>query len=105
MPTVFPSTNSWGNGKSFRSSIKAGSGNKTDCFKLYDATIQGRKDGSPRIQQVVLSPVDLTNVIDYIEDNTSVTVIDSEAHYNDTWILVEGTETEIDKIWDYVDTL
>lgn len=38
--------------------------NKTDCFKLYDATIQGRKDGSPRIQQVVLSPVDLTNVID-----------------------------------------
>lgn len=48
---------------------------------------------------------DLTNVIDYIEDNTSVAVIDSEAHYNDTWILVEGTETEIDKIWDYVDTL
>ena len=36
--------------------------NGAEYFKLYDATIQGRKEGSPRIQQVVLSPVDLTNV-------------------------------------------
>ena len=36
--------------------------NGADYFKLYDATIQGRKEGSPRIQQKVLSPVDLTNV-------------------------------------------
>ena len=36
--------------------------NGADFFKMYDATIQGRKEGSPRIQQVVLSPVDLTNV-------------------------------------------
>lgn len=36
--------------------------NGADFFKLYDATIQGRKDGSPRIQQMILSPVDLTNV-------------------------------------------
>ena len=36
--------------------------NGTEYFKLYDATIQGRKEGSPRIRQMVLSPVDLTNV-------------------------------------------
>lgn len=34
----------------------------TDYFKLYDATIKGHLDGSPRIQKLVLSPMDLTNV-------------------------------------------
>lgn len=34
----------------------------TDFFKLYDATIQGHLEGNPRIQKVVLSPIDLTNV-------------------------------------------
>lgn len=36
----------------------------TDSFKLYGATIQGRKEGSSRIKQMVLSPIDLTNVND-----------------------------------------
>lgn len=36
--------------------------NNTDYFKLYYATIKGKIDGSSKIQQVVLSPVDLTNV-------------------------------------------
>lgn len=34
----------------------------TDYFKLYDATIKGHLEGNPRIQKVVLSPVDLTKV-------------------------------------------
>lgn len=34
----------------------------TDYFKLYDATIKGHLEGNPRIQKMVLSPVDLTNV-------------------------------------------
>lgn len=34
------------------------------CFRLYDATIQGRKKGSSGVQQVILSPIDLTNVRD-----------------------------------------
>lgn len=34
----------------------------TDYFKIYDATIRGHLEGSPRIHQVVLSPIDLTNV-------------------------------------------
>lgn len=34
----------------------------TDFFKLYDATIKGHLEGNPRIQRIVLSPVDLTNV-------------------------------------------
>lgn len=34
----------------------------TDYFKLYDATVKGHLEGKPRIQKVVLSPVDLTNV-------------------------------------------
>lgn len=38
--------------------------NNTAHFKLYNAIIKGQKDGSPRIQQIILSPVDLTNVID-----------------------------------------
>ncbi len=36
--------------------------NNTDYFKLYNATIKGHLDSNPRIQKVVLSPVDLTNV-------------------------------------------
>lgn len=40
--------------------------NNSAFFKLYDATIQGRLEGSPRIQKVVLSPVDCTNV-GYVE--------------------------------------
>lgn len=36
----------------------------TNYFKLYDATIQGHKDGSSNIKQVVLSPVDCSNVKD-----------------------------------------
>lgn len=36
--------------------------NNTDYFKLYDATIQGYKDGSSNIKQVVLSPIDCSNV-------------------------------------------
>ena len=34
----------------------------TDYFRLYDATIKGHLDGDPKIQKVVLSPIDLTNV-------------------------------------------
>lgn len=34
----------------------------SDYFKLYDATIQGHLEGNPRIQKVVSSPIDLTNV-------------------------------------------
>lgn len=36
--------------------------NNTNYFKLYDAIIKGHLEGNPRIQKVVLSPVDLTNV-------------------------------------------
>lgn len=36
--------------------------NNTDFFKLYGATIKGHLEGNPRIQIVVLSPIDLTNV-------------------------------------------
>lgn len=38
----------------------------TDYFKLYDATIKGHLEGIPRIQEIVLSPVDLTNVNDVV---------------------------------------
>ena len=34
----------------------------TEYFKLYNATIKGHLEGNPRIQKIVLSPVDLTNV-------------------------------------------
>ena len=52
------------------------------------------------------SEYDLSKVVDYIEDNTSGTIIDEGAHYGDTWVTVKDvTETEIDKIWDYIDTL
>ena len=40
--------------------------NGAEYFKLYDATIQGRKEGPPQIQRMVLSPVDLTNVDDVV---------------------------------------
>lgn len=36
--------------------------NTTDHFKLYNAIIKGRLEGSPRIQHLVLSPLDLTDV-------------------------------------------
>ncbi len=38
----------------------------TEYFRLYDATIKGHLEGNPRIQRVVLSPVDLTNVNDVV---------------------------------------
>lgn len=38
----------------------------SDYFKLYDATIQGHLEGNPRIQKVVSSPIDLTNVNDVV---------------------------------------
>lgn len=36
--------------------------NNTSYFKLHNAIIQGRKDGSPYIKRIVLSPIDCTNV-------------------------------------------
>lgn len=36
--------------------------NNTDYFKLFNATVLGRKEGSSKTQQIVLSPIDLTNV-------------------------------------------
>ena len=36
--------------------------NNTDCFELYDVTIKGHLNGATKVQKVVLSPVDLTNV-------------------------------------------
>ena len=59
------------NGSTFISSLAADGfsvinnifiASNTEFFKLYDATIKGHIDGNPRIQKVVLSPVDLTKV-------------------------------------------
>lgn len=38
--------------------------NNTSYFKLHNATIQGRKNGSPYVKRIVLSPIDCTNVDD-----------------------------------------
>ena len=51
------------------------------------------------------SEYDLQKVANFIEDNTSAKIIDGEAHYNDTWIYVEGTDADFNKINDYFDTL
>lgn len=63
------------NGSTFISSLAADGfsvinnifvASNTECFRLYDATIKGHLEGNPRIQRVVLSPVDLTNVNDVV---------------------------------------
>lgn len=59
------------NGSTFISSLAADGfsvinnifvASNTEYFKLCNATIRGHLEGNPRIQKVVLSPVDLTNV-------------------------------------------
>lgn len=53
------------------------------------------------------SELDLQKVIDFVErvTNNPFAVIDAEAHYNNTFVLVEATEPELDKIEAFVDEL
>ncbi|MGI6122878.1 MAG: hypothetical protein ACOYIG_01650 [Acetivibrionales bacterium] len=52
----------------------------TDYFKLYDATIKGHLEGNPRIQRMVLSPIDLTNVKEVVFKSCAFKELRSACH-------------------------